>query len=141
MNRAQVERIVKAEAFRQRLSQEQGTLYVLLETVHGLQSEQQMSAADACRLFEERLTDYPHHLHFRAFHDTAEYAWLGTEGIVVTIGEEGEYEVHEKSQMEEGVPLRAFLYSAGEERRSVTLQNIVSKGRVIYQKMRSLQKG
>jgi len=139
MTRAQVERIVNAEAFRQKLSQEQGTLSVLLETVHGLQFEETISAAEACRLFEERRTDYSHHLHFRAFHETTEYAWLGTEGIAVTIGTEGDYEVHDKSQAEEGVLLRAFLYSAGGERRLVSLQNIVSKGRVIYQKMRSLQ--
>lgn len=109
-------------------------LHVLVETVYGLQYEGRMSSADACRLFKEKYKDYPHHLHFRAFHETAEYTWLETQGIATTVGTEGDYEVHEK-------PLRAFLNGAGEEWRVATLQNIVSKGRVIYQKIHSLQEG
>lgn len=128
--KAKLEVLENAEVFKQKLGQCTAELQLLIEwTLESLPLCSVSSGTEAVQCFTQWLSKDQHHLYFRAFTTTVEYAWFGTVGVRVELADQGNLEVNEQE-----------YYVREKKRESQTgykarVQQLIQNGHVVYEKL------
>lgn len=130
--KARIEKLADSQIFGDALETEDGSFVLVVGNVNSLETHADQSGAEAAERFSDGFETFPYHLHFRAFNADAEYAWYGTQGLRVTVGDEGDLDVVE-GQRE--LTLRERKENGERPEWNAGVAYVLKDGRRVYEKL------